>query len=371
MPVAAERAEGRVPWGVTPSSTRCTCGLRRFRRGRPGRPPRSAVVAAVTRSSRCRRRVDLAVLPVAGFRPRLRRADHRSIDPRYGTLDDLDAFVADAHAAGVRVLLDLVPNHTSSEHVWFANARADRHHPRSAASPSGPTTPCGAGRRTTGCRCSGAGVDPRRRQRAVVPPPLRLRAAGPELARSRPSPTTSMTSSDSGSTATSTASASTWPRALKDADLRDNPWRDGAPLDVPSFASMEHGTAPTSTTCTRWTPALAVPRRRLPRRPGPSRRGPAGQPGRGPALARHLRPDELGPAFVSTSCASRGRRACPSVDRRDRLLDLIGATATWCSSSDDVVRHATVTAGGPGAWSGRAVAMLMWLPGWRRRYQRR
>lgn len=46
-------------------------------------------------------------------------ADHCDVDPRFGTLDDADALIAEAHAAGLRVLVDLVPNHTSIEHPWF------------------------------------------------------------------------------------------------------------------------------------------------------------------------------------------------------------------------------------------------------------
>jgi len=51
-------------------------------------------------------------------------SDYRDIDPRFGTLADADAMVAEAHALGLRVIVDLVPNHTSVEHPWFRAALA-------------------------------------------------------------------------------------------------------------------------------------------------------------------------------------------------------------------------------------------------------
>jgi len=51
-------------------------------------------------------------------------ADYRDVDPRFGSLADADALIARAHELGLRVIVDLVPNHCSSEHVWFQQALA-------------------------------------------------------------------------------------------------------------------------------------------------------------------------------------------------------------------------------------------------------
>jgi len=56
-------------------------------------------------------------------------ADYRSIQPEYGTLDDFDAMLARAHSLGIKIVMDLVANHTSDEHTWFKQSRMSRDNP--------------------------------------------------------------------------------------------------------------------------------------------------------------------------------------------------------------------------------------------------
>ncbi|MET3638339.1 glycoside hydrolase family 13 protein [Curtobacterium oceanosedimentum] len=51
-------------------------------------------------------------------------ADYRDVDPRLGTLDDVDTFIRTAHEHDIRVIVDVVPNHTSDQHEWFREALA-------------------------------------------------------------------------------------------------------------------------------------------------------------------------------------------------------------------------------------------------------
>lgn len=53
-------------------------------------------------------------------------SDYRDIDPMFGTLADFDELVARAHALGMKVVMDLVVNHTSDEHPWFLESAASR-----------------------------------------------------------------------------------------------------------------------------------------------------------------------------------------------------------------------------------------------------
>lgn len=50
--------------------------------------------------------------------------DHYTVDPRFGTNEDLDELLAEAHARGIRVIFDWVPNHISNEHPWFIESAA-------------------------------------------------------------------------------------------------------------------------------------------------------------------------------------------------------------------------------------------------------
>lgn len=76
-------------------------------------------------------------------------ADYRDIDPMFGSLADMDELIAAAHAHGLRITLDFVPNHTSVAHAWFQEALAagpgspqrQRYHFRPGRGPSGELPP--------------------------------------------------------------------------------------------------------------------------------------------------------------------------------------------------------------------------------------
>jgi alpha-glucosidase len=74
-------------------------------------------------------------------------ADYTDVDPLFGNLADLDTLIAEVHRHRLKLILDLVPNHTSDRHPWFVESRASRNNPkrdwfiwRDPASDGGPPT---------------------------------------------------------------------------------------------------------------------------------------------------------------------------------------------------------------------------------------
>lgn len=57
-------------------------------------------------------------------------SDYHDVDPIFGTLDDFDTLLADVHRRGMKLVMDLVVNHTSDEHPWFAESRSSKDNPK-------------------------------------------------------------------------------------------------------------------------------------------------------------------------------------------------------------------------------------------------
>ncbi len=111
-------------------------------------------------------------------------SDYTGIDPLFGSMADFDALVEAAHAAGLKIILDLVPNHTSDQHPWFIESRSSRDNPEarlvSLARPE-------AGRRRAQQLAVGIRrqrLDIRRDHRSILLSRLPGPAAGSELAQS-------------------------------------------------------------------------------------------------------------------------------------------------------------------------------------------
>jgi oligo-1,6-glucosidase len=57
-------------------------------------------------------------------------SDYQDIDPTFGSLEQFDALLAAVHERGMKLVMDLVVNHTSDEHPWFVESRASKDNPK-------------------------------------------------------------------------------------------------------------------------------------------------------------------------------------------------------------------------------------------------
>lgn len=57
-------------------------------------------------------------------------SDYEAVDPMYGTNEDMDNLIEEIHSRGMRIILDLVINHTSAEHQWFKESRSSKSNPK-------------------------------------------------------------------------------------------------------------------------------------------------------------------------------------------------------------------------------------------------
>lgn len=57
-------------------------------------------------------------------------SDYLSIDPCYGTMEDFERLIGEAHQRNIKIIMDMVPNHTSCEHAWFKESRSSKDNPK-------------------------------------------------------------------------------------------------------------------------------------------------------------------------------------------------------------------------------------------------
>ena len=116
-------------------------------------------------------------------------SNYRDVDPVFGTLADLKKLTDGLHSRGMKLVMDLVVNHTSDEHPWFIESRSSKDNPKRDWYWWRPPRKDPAGRRPGGgtqqlgfCLFRpGLGVRPGHRR--VLPPPVLPEAAGPELGK--------------------------------------------------------------------------------------------------------------------------------------------------------------------------------------------
>ena len=242
----------------------------RRRRRRPGRHPEPAAATWPTSASTRVWITPFYPSPMADHGYDV--ADPRDVEPVFGDLAEFDALLAEAHRLGLRVTVDLVPNHTSDQHEWFRAAlavgrRARRSGRATCSATAGART--ATSRRTTG-----------RRSSAARPGPGCPTASGTCTCSRRSSPTwtsptprcspTSRRRCGSGWTAASTASGSTSPTAWPSPTGCRTWCRWTTPACSPTTAPATSGS--TRTACTTCTAGSGTVLDELPRARWPSAR---------------------------------------------------------------------------------------------------
>ena len=284
-------------------------------------------------------------------------ADYSDVDPMFGTLDDADALIARAHDLGLRVIVDLVPNHTSSEHPWFQEALAAEPGSHARARYLFRTGRAGGERaaQQLGLGVRRAGLDPGRRHRPVVPPPLRPDPARPGLAAPR-----------RGRAVRRRAAVLAGPRRRRVPDRRrPRPGEGRGPAGTSVITPAEQLPPRTPARMVgaahrrradvgpargaRDLPRLAPDPRRVRRRPDGRRRGLDPDPGGDGALRARRRAApgvQLPLAGGRVVGAGLGR----VVEETLAALGEVGGEPTWVLSNHDVSRHARGTAAARSAW---------------------
>ena len=134
-------------------------------------------------------------------------SDYCAVSLRHGTLEDFDTLVSEAHSRGLRVMVDIVPNHTSIEHEWFARARRYPDGPDRDRYLCGPHRHPVAVHPTTGAAISEGRPGPSTRRPASTGAISSFPSSPTSTGATPPSGTTSTRSWNGGWTAASTASA--------------------------------------------------------------------------------------------------------------------------------------------------------------------
>jgi alpha-glucosidase len=293
-------------------------------------------------------------------------SDYRDVDPVFGSLADLDALVEQAHEAGLRIIIDLVPNHTSDQHPWFRAALA-----------AGPGSPARARYLFRDGRGPG-GDEPPNDWCSAFGGPAWTRVPGPDGAPGQwylhlfapQQPDLDWTNQQV--------------RAEFDSILRF--WLDrgvdGFRIDVAHGLAKDPGMPDLAGRFETGGPARAGHphwdqdevhevyrgwRRITDSYPGQRTFVAEAWVHTAEQLARYLRPDELHTAFnfnfLLAPWDAKALRA--AVEESIQALAEVGAPPTWVLSNHDVVRHVTrYGGGGQGTRRARAAALLMLaLPG--------